>query len=246
MKKIVSIAAVFCLLAALCGCSKDSEAEPSDGVKTSQVMVTVLDATEYLLYQNIFMNDQADEYAGLDVTKRGTYASIEDKFNGKTRYYVWGYYDNTKCCDWQWEFVPTDISSLPEPGSLVEVTGLFEYSDDALDKYWINGASVKVDTKYVGGAAAEVDMTKMSATLERVQLVNVQQYAQDFDGKTVALYGRIASPSSVQHPYYDGSWTQDFSCSGTAPATGVTVVVSGKYTSGRLIDNAEIEVTNQF
>ena len=46
-----------------------------------------------------------------------------------------------------------------------------------------------------------MDTTAMGGTLERVQLANLQGHPEQFEGKSVKVYGRIESPTSVQHPY---------------------------------------------
>lgn len=229
MKKLVMLLLAACLL--LCSCSKTSEfktLEPTD------TLPQVMDTNEYLLYQNIFYNDMAGDYVGKKVTKTGIFTSIYDAFNNRTRYYVWGYYDNTKCCDWQWELVINDTSNLPPCGSLVEVKGKMRQSDDALDGYWFEGVSIKTKQEYIGNGC-DVEMTTMSATLERVQLINMQSFPDQFEGQTVSLYGRVYSPTSVQHPYYDNAWIQNFTTGDAVPAVGTEVIVCGTYSNGNVV-----------
>ena len=244
MKKIVCIVLAVLILAALAGCSSKAPAETNK--KTSESVVTLIEANEYLLYQNIFFNEQGADFAGKEVTKKGTFAVIEDRYNEVTRYYVWGYYDQTKCCDWQWEFVPTDKTSLPAPGSMIIVKGVFEYNEDALDKYWIKDAVCETDTEFIGTPEGEIDMTTMSATLERVQLLNIIAYPDFFEGKTAAFYGRMYDDKSVQHPYYDGSWIFDVTpADPNVPAVGVTVIASGTLKKA-VLDGAKLDPTNRF
>ena len=181
---------------------------------------------------------------GQTFTKTGTLARIEDAFNGRTRWYVWGYNDQTKCCDWQWEIVPKDEAALPEIGSLVEATGTFTASESALDGYWITDAEVSVQTPYTA-PEADLVLTAMSDTLERVQLLNMQYYPENFEGKTVWAYGRISAPGVLEDPYYDGSWTQHFASDDELPAIGTIVILRGTWHDG-VIDEASITVTKDY
>ncbi|MGN0521194.1 MAG: hypothetical protein ACI4IQ_01005 [Eubacterium sp.] len=248
MKKTISVLLLIALVLSLCACSKsnsDGEAvsEKAD-TNASSTMQTVLDSTEYVLYQNIFYNDKGADYEGQTVTKKGTFATIIDKYNDTTRYYVWGYNDQTKCCDYQWELNITDTSNLPSNGSLIEVSGTFTASESALDGYWIDNPSVSVESEYKS-SEYDIDMTTLDATLERVQLINMQNYYADFEGKTVCVYGRVETPTSVEHPYYDGAFSQAFESSDDIPAIGTVVIVSGVYSNG-VITDASVEETDMF
>lgn len=250
MKKHIKIifTAVTAVILALClsACGKPSQDSQSgdNGTASSDTLPSVVDTAEYVLYQNIFYNDQGGDYDGSSVTKKGTFTTISDRYNDTMRYYVWGYNDNTKCCDWQWELKVTDTQSLPSDGSLIEVTGDFVSNEDALDGYWIENPQITVLTQY-NGPDCDVDMTSMDGTLERVQLMNMQQFPDDFEGKTVNMYGRVSSPTSIQHPYYDSVWTQEFSSDDTTPATGTVVVVSGTYKDG-VITGSSVSKTDMF
>lgn len=208
--------------------------------KTSDKLSAPINQNEYVLYRNIFSNKQAAAYTGREFTKTGIFITLEDCWNNRTRYYVWGYYDQTKCCDWQWEFTPKDPGSLPPVGSLVKMTGKLTYSDDALDKYWFPDATVDLQTEYTG-ERTEVDLSLMDATLERVQLQNLQHAPERFEGKTVRLYGRVKTPGSIQHPYYDNSWAQSFETTQTVPPIGTLVMVTGTWKNGVLTNAAVVE-----
>ena len=190
----------------------------------------IFDPMEYTLYYNIFYQDQGGTYDGLEFTKVGTFAAIQDEWSGKTRYYVWGYNDKTRCCDYQWEFVPEDPSALPQNGSYIQVKGTFSYTEDqktgALDHYWLTDTKVKVFQEYTP-AAYDYDLTTMSATLARVQLFSIQNYTDKFVGKTVLVYGRALSVNQLQHPYYNESWSLDFKAEGKTPAIGQYLVLGG-------------------
>ena len=240
MKRTLALLLSLTLLLTLCACARQQA--PQDG----DAMPTVLNTNEYVLYQNIFFNGQAGDYTGKTATKTGTFAILRDQFNEVDRYYVWGYYDATRCCDWQWEIKFDELPQLPPRGSRVTVKGVFTGAEEALDKYWITDPTVTVVEEYKSPYDCDVDMTTMSATLERVEQQNVSYKYEAFEGQSVAMYGRVAATASIQHPYYDGAWTQDFvSDSAEIPAIGTMVILTG-LASGGVINDAKIEITDQF
>lgn len=248
MKKVISTLLCLAILFAFVGCSKhenaDAQQPDTDEKASSQVVETVLTPAEYVLYQNIFYNNQAADYVNKEVTKRGIFTILYDEYNAMTRYYVWGYNDNTKCCDWQWEIVPSDLENLPSPGSTINVTGIFAQNEKALDGYWIENAKIDVTSQFES-KDVDIDTTTMGGTLERVQVANMQAHADKFEGKTVTVYGRIESPSTVQHPYYDNCFSQEFVSSDAVQATGTRVVISGTYANG-VITDADVNVSDDF
>ena len=207
-------------------------------------MPTVRNQTEYILYQNIFFNEMADDYLGQTTVKEGTLTRIYDAFNDRTRYYVWGYMDATKCCDWQWEFVPKDPDSLPANGSLVKLTGTLTKDDNALDKIWITDGEIELERAFQP-EDCDVDMTTMNATLERVQLLNVQYKPESFEGKTLRVYGRVLNPTTIQHPYYDNAWTQPFAAQEEVPAIGTMVILTGTW-KGDTVQADRVETTKAY
>lgn len=246
MKRLISILLCLVIVLAFVGCSKSNDSEDASvtGKAESQKIQTVLTPAEYVLYQNIFFNGQADDYVNKQTTKDGVFTAIYDAYSNINRYYVWGYNDNTKCCDWQWEIVPNDLDNLPKPGSRVNVNGVFVKDEKALDGYWISDAKIDVITEYTG-STVDIDTTTMGGTLERVQLANIQSHPDKFEGKTVTVYGRADSPTSVEHPYYDNCFTQEFSSTDEVQAIGTKIVVSGTYSNG-VITNASVNVSNDF
>jgi hypothetical protein len=229
------------LFALLSGCGKNA-ADPSGSPQTSagdtasaDDMPTVVNTAEYVLYQNIFYNDQKADYSGQETVKEGTFATIQDKFHDVTRYYVWGYNDQTKCCDWQWELKVDDDTDLPSNGSLVKVTGTYEQNEDALDKFWIIHPEITVK-KAFAGRDFDIDMQAMDNTLERVQSINIVRNAEAFEGKTVCGYGRIQNENTLQDPYYDNSWTIGISGDFELPAFGTLVLVSGVVRDGGIAE----------
>ena len=209
-----------------------------------QAPPTVLTPSEYVLYTNIFYNETGGDYVGQTFTKTGTLARVEDAYNGCIRWYVWGYNDQTKCCDWQWEIVPRDPQTLPDVGTMVNVSGTFAASTDALDGYWIEDAEVNEEVAY---EAPSVDyaLTSMSNTLERVQILNMQNRPDQFENRSILAYGRIAGPGEIQDPYYDGSWTQKFDSEDELPAIGTVVVLRGTWHDG-VIEQCTVTPTKEY
>ena len=236
MKKRYFLLALLTLAALLCAACGGQSAAPGASGTAAEVPV-ILNQAEYLLYQNIFFNDYAANYNGAETQKQGIFAVLRDVYNGVTRYYVWGYLDNTKCCDWQWEFVPKDEKALPAPGSVITVRGTYESSGDALDGFWIKDAEVAAITVYAGEKRA-LDMFTMSDTLERVQIFNVLYRPEQFEGQSFSAYGRIVSTDTLQDPYYDGSWQAPFSVRAgqSIPAIGTTVLLRGTVQGGVFAD----------
>lgn len=228
---------VFVMVAAFFGCGENK-------IDTSEVSV-VINAMEYTVYQNVFYNGMADNYVGLENTKTGIFTVLYDEFHQTTRYYVWGYKDQTKCCDWQWEMNFKDGEPLPKSGSLVVCRGKFEKNQDALDGYWYTDATVVEVKQEYTGVTADVNMACMSATLEWVELRNLAAYPEAFEGKSLIFYGRSQAPGSVLHPYYDGAWEYPITTSETMPATGTSILVSGTVKSGEIVD-CHIEETTRY
>ena len=240
MKKcILILCCVLTITALLHGCgttTADPTAQKSaDVAEMSSSMPIVVNTAEYTLYQNIFFNDQKADYAGKEAVKEGTFATLQDAFHNVTRYYVWGYNDQTKCCDWQWELKLDDTTDLPTNGSLVKVSGVYEENESALDKFWIIHPQITVE-KTFAGRDCDIDMQSMDNTLERVQSINIVQNKENFEGKTVCCYGRIQNESTLKDPYYDNSWTIGIAGNYEVPAFGTVVLVSGTIRDGGIAD----------
>lgn len=242
MKRLLTLLLAVLLLLGLAACREGET--PEEGPSSAVTMPTVLNQNEYVLYQNIFFNGAADDYIGKTVTKEGTYTRLYDAFSEKYRYYVWGYNDATKCCDWQWEFVPADPESLPPLGSLVKMTGVLTRDEAALDKLWFTDTAIEPVSAYTG-AACDVDMTTMDATLERVQLLNMQYKPDAFKGQTLRIYGRVLNPTAIQHPYYDNTWTQEFTTEAEVPAIGTMVILTGTW-QGSTVQAGRVEPTGDY
>ena len=243
IKAIVSLLLAVLFVLTCVGCGSNSapdggqdtkKADPTPAVpSSSDKRAETISQDEYVLYQNIFYNGYGESFVDQKVNKEGVFAIIHDAYNDRVRYYVWGYYDQTRCCDWQWEFVPPEGAELPAPGSLITVTGTFAFDVRALDKYWIKDADVTVKTSFTG-ETAELDMRSMSCTLERVQIYNILGHPDAFPDKDFTAYGRIASVGALEDPYYDNSWKIDVKWDGTYPAIGTLVELKGTVVDGKL------------
>ncbi len=188
---------------------------------------------EYTLYMNVFQDHTTKQYDGMEFTKEGTFAVLNDSWAGKQRYYVWGYADQTRCCCFQWEFVPDDVNALPQPGSYIRVEGTLRHTDSqvdgAMDFYWLTDTKVTTLENYAP-AAYDYDLTVMSTTLAYVQLMRFVGYPEEYAGKTALLYGRALGPATLQHPYYDNFWSFDFK-SDQAFTPGTYLVLGGTLVS---------------
>lgn len=198
-------------------------------------MKTLLSKDEYTLYQNIFFNNQKNDFNKKKTTKEGTFATLHDAYNNVTRYYVWGYLDNTKCCDWQWEIKFADNAKIPSNGSYVKVEGVYEVNDKALDGLWIINPTLTVKEEYPD-RGFDVDMLSMSSTLQWVEAQNIANMADYFKDKTVCGYGRMQTAASVEDPYYDSKWSMDILTKDKTPAFGTVVIFTGKADGGKISD----------
>lgn len=229
------------ILAAFAGCSgaKDGTEEKTTAKASdtaSGTMPTALNTSEYTLYQNIFYNDQKGDFDGKETVKEGTFGTLIDAYNDTARYYVWGYNDQTKCCDWQWEIKLDDASKAPANGALVQVSGKYEVNEAALDGLWIVDAKITVKEDFEA-RDYDVDMLAMDNTLERVEITNIIQKKEAFEGKTVCCYGRVKDETTLQDAYYDGSWEIGISGDNMElPAFGTIVLVYGTVKNGELVD----------
>ena len=238
MKKTAIILSLLIAALLLSGCGSTggtASASVEENVKTIEQIPDLLSQAEYLLYENVFYNNYGPQFEGQGTVKRGVLGKIRDAFNSVDRYYVWGYLDNTKCCDWQWEIVPLDVSSLPPVGSLVVAQGVFHADEKALDGYWITDVTVTTEAKYTG-PQEELNMQAMTCTLERVQMLNILYRPEAFEGKAFIAFGRIAAMNTLEDPYYDGSWQIPFSAAGECPAIGTMVTLRGTVKNSALWD----------
>ena len=99
MKRKICTLLSCILLMALTACSGNGKGNTSG---SSDTIARILNPMEYTIYVNTFLNEQGDDYTGKSSTKEGVFSILYDSFNDTTRYYVWGYSDETLCCDWQW------------------------------------------------------------------------------------------------------------------------------------------------
>lgn len=249
MKKIAALLLTLTLVLSLAACGgsagEETTAENGDTVTNPTAdallsdgelntgMKEKFDQMEYSAYVDLFYNGNGASYEGKTFSKDGTFAILKDAYSDVTRYYVWGYADNTKCCDYQWEIVMPDGTEIPEPGSYVRVTGTMEKNEAALDGYWLKDISLEVTDSFVN-AGFGMDMTTMSPTLVRVQVINMLQFPEKFKDLTVRIFGRALSTNSIQHPYYNESWSMHFTEADTVPATGKYILLEGTYNNKQI------------
>lgn len=247
MKKIISLALILTLIFAVSACGSPAEtSDPSesssDSVSSSNPTADALlsdgeldtgmkekfDQMEYVAYTDIFYNDNGADYEGKTYKKDGTFAILQDAYSDITRYYVWGYADNTKCCDYQWEFIFPEGTDIPEPGSYIEVEGTMTKDENALDGYHLTDVTLTVKEEFKN-AGFDMDLTTMSPTLVRVQIINMLQHSDKFEKKSVRIFGRALNENTIQHPYYNESWSMHFTAADTTPATGKYILLEGTY-----------------
>lgn len=262
MKKIT--AALLCLSLVFCfaACSKGGNAESSENQDTTK-KIDSLDLTENEskaeapsapkglvpvtfdeeigeAYKNVVIGGNYEGHEDEKITCKGTFTTIEYSFDNTTRYYVWGYSDNSLTDCWQWELKVTDPSSLPKNGTLVNLTGTIEKSDSALDKIWLKDYSITEEQKY-SGEACNIDMATMSPTLIRVQVSSIFSDKSAFEGKSVSIAGRIISKNLIGHPTDDNGWQMHFHTDGKVPKAGTKdVIVVGVLHEGT-IDEAKVQ-----
>lgn len=243
MKKLVSLALALTLVLTLAACGGSTEETTTENGETvtnptadallsdgelNTGMKEKFDQMEYSAYVDLFYNDNGASYEGKAFKKDGTFAILKDAYNDMNRYYVWGYADNTRCCDYQWEIVLPEGTEIPEPGSYVKVTGTMEKNEKALDGYWLTDVTLEVTDAFTD-AGFGMDMTTMSPTLVRVQVINMLQFPENFADLKVRVFGRALSANSIQHPYYNESWSMHFTETDTVPAIGKYILIEGTY-----------------
>ena len=240
MKKYIALILCLSVFLSLCACGGNENETTPDG-QTNPTADAVLsdgeldtgmkekfDQMEYSAYVDLFYNDNGASYEGKNFQKDGTFAVLKDAYNDTTRYYVWGYADNTKCCDYQWEFVLPEGVEIPEPGSYIKVAGKMVKSDKALDGYWLENVSLEVTDEF-RNAGFDMDLTTMSPTLVRVQIINLLQHKDKFADLSIRLFGRALTPETIQHPYYNESWQMHFTKTDISPAIGDYILIEGTY-----------------
>lgn len=262
MKKLISllltVSVILCLAACSGGSGTDDTTAENNGQDVTNPTADALlsdgelktgmkekfDQMEYAAYVDLFYNDNGASYEGKTFKKNGTFAVLYDAYSDVTRYYVWGYADNTKCCDYQWEFVMPEGTDIPEPGSYIKLQGTMEKNEDALDGYWLKDVSLEVTDSFKN-AGFDMDMTTMSPTLVRVEIINILQHKDKFADKTVRVFGRALSDNTIQHPYYNESWNMHFTAADTVPAIGDYILLEGTYNmngAGTIVNTDKLTV----
>lgn len=229
MKKVL-FALLICFMMIFCACSSQKQSDQETGpAPESTRMAEILDQKEYNLYFDIFYQQKGQAYEGEWFSKNGIFTTLKDSYNNVDRYYVWGYADSAKNNDWQWEIDPDGLEALPHNGSRVQVSGVFEQNQTkALDGYWLTDAALALVQGYNPTYSVDLDLTTMSTSLARVQILHMQNAAEKFDGVTLRLFGRLLGADFIQHPYQDDVWTLPIAYEGAAPQSGELATVQGR------------------
>ena len=188
----------------------------------------VVNKDEAVQYKEIFFENNT-AYDNKKMTKTGIFTILYDAFNDTERYYVWGYENKDRESGWQWEFSVKDPSELPKAGSEVTVSGKFVANEKALDKKWIENASVKVESEYKD-SPCKYDLTTMSPVLSaRVQMPNIINHPSKFEDESICVYGKLTEGSVLSSPYEDMAWSIPVTSDEELPEAGSFVTVIGKY-----------------
>ena len=223
------------LCGAACGCTVEGPRKYAD-TQSSATLPRVISEDEYIVYENVYTQQCGYIYEGEKQTKEGIFSTMYDYYTDTYRYFVWGYCDDKLDRDWKWELKISDATQVPPDGSLIQVTGKFEENETALFGYWLTRPSWIVKTEYTG-TQYDINMACMNASLEAAQVMSVQLGPKRVEGKTVAMYGRVISPTGIiQHPYQDDAWVQSVSTEGEIPPVGTMVLVEGRYQNGVVAD----------
>lgn len=219
--------------------------------ETTVKVPDILSQIEYATMNSLYNGDESLLNVSMEHT--GIFVTIDDTVNNKTLYFIWGYLDKTKCCDWEWELDPDalDLNNLPVNGSKITFTGSIVKSDKAAELYWIsNIKDFKIDSVYGGlDSSVDYDMRTMNATLVFYQLSFLLNSFEKTEGKTVIIYGRVYSVGSdsqtdaVQHPYYNNYWVLDLEMEKHLPAIGTNVVIRGSI-GNFVLTNASYELSD--
>lgn len=183
---------------------------------------------EYNNYYDFFFVSTGDEPLNKEYTKEGVFAKIYDNFNDCERYYVWGYGHEDMSVDYQWEFLPSDPTTLPAPGSYIKMTGTLVKDTEALDAHWFKDARVEVMESYEG-EKVEIDLTTLNPTLTRVQILSMVYFPTMYNSKPIKIYGRINDEGGIEHPYLENGWSLPLDYERDMPKEGSWVTVYGSY-----------------
>ena len=199
----------------------DAKSNPSEGLEYDQ------------FYAEENINTPHDESMQ---TKQGIYTRFFDKLTQKTRHFIWGYTDETKTSDWQWEFTPENEEELPFPGSTIEITGVLTEDFEALSGYGFQDVTVRTIKKYTQRAIADIDMNTMSNTIQHLQISNILHYASDYESLVLCVRAKFGESGTLLSPD-DSGWELPYRCEGTvtAPPSGTVALVLGRLSAGTLV-----------
>ncbi|MCI8332706.1 MAG: hypothetical protein HFE78_07765 [Clostridiales bacterium] len=220
---------LLCCSMLLCACSVGLTSKKNE-IPESSRMAEITDQREYVVYQDVFYHQKADDFVDKEVTKEGIFTTLQDNDHQIDRYYIWGYADSMKSSDWQWEIDSANLSEIPSNGSRVKVSGVFRFNPEkALDQYWIENAVIDLVQNYIPAYDADLDLTTMSSTLANVQLLHIKTAADRYNGWSIRLYGRVFNQTTIQHPYLNQTWFMQIDSAEALPEAGTLVTVQGEF-----------------
>ena len=234
---------LFIISLAACGNNNTATtSEDLDGITQTVKLTNVLSSIEYSMWTKV-MVDGDTSLDNTTTSKDGVFVILYDPLANRQRYYIQGYLDKTKCCDWEWEIDPEQLTEIPKVGSRVHLTGTLVKNESALDGYWLtNIKDFKVVSEWKGlDQSVDYDLRVLNGTLAYVQLSMIFSDPEQFQGKSIIVYGRVYSLTSsnesaaIQHPYYNDYWILDINSEQTLPAIGTNVIIKG--TVGHMVIN---------
>lgn len=228
---IVCMAALLLCLP-LCGCTREGPVAYDDTVD-SAVLSYVINEDEFIMYENVFFHHFEDMYDGERQTREGVLCAVYDHHAETTRYFVWGYCNRWLQKDWYWELNVKDPSLLPPVGSQIRVTGTIGQSDDSMFGRWMEKPSWTVLVRYTG-EQYDINMAAMGVSLVATQLEQMHHEPEDFEGRTVAMYGRLTENGVIRHPHQTEGWTQQTDADIANLTVDSMVLVCGVYRNGVL------------
>lgn len=213
-----------------------------------EVLPLVISEDNWTKYRTAYADNKVDDMMYQTIEGEGIFCTVKNNKTDKNSYYIWGYADETRINDWQWQLdLDNYQGDLPTNGSLCSFSGTFVKSASADDYYWLANLSLKTITPVQLNSQYDYDLRVMSPTLAYYQLCNVLGYPDKTVGQSICLYGRVESlnmdgiHTSLQHPTLNNFWSVQFDTQENVPIIDTTIVVSGNVTSSATITNATVK-----
>lgn len=225
----------------------------SDGKEVSPDTVLesiplVVSEEDWQVYSNVYRSGDISKLNYEIKEGTGIFTTIKNNKTGKNSYYVWGYSDEDRTHDWQWELDLENYNGqIPSNGSLIHYSGTFVSSELANDYYWLTNVYLDVKRELVLKTKYDYDTRTMSPTLSYFQLCHVLGYIGQTEGQPICIYGRVSSlnmdgiHTSVQHPYIDDFWNITIDTQINVPKIGSTIVIKGTVGADMMIHNATVK-----